>query len=189
MEIPLKDIMNDDSMKNRIMEREDDLVDYEGNPCPGKVWWNVGYYSKPDFGQYLAHRGDVDVEETKGKVEREAERKLREAQGLDETGEIEQQKKEDLKERSDEIIANSGPNPQYPSGILYIGIQQIVGLEVERIRDSGVREEAEDEGGEDLPSAYCTVIINHEKVYKTRTKLKDNKPFVCTPQSGVAPPI
>jgi len=180
--------MTQDFTKNRISELEDNLVDYKGNPCPGKLWWNVGYFSKPDFDKYLAQRKDVDVEETKRMVEQEAERKLREARGLEETGEIKRQKKEDLKERSDEIVANSPPNIDYPSGILHIGIQQIVGLEVERIRSPGVSEGAEDEKGEDLPCAYCTVIINHRKVYKPRTRLKDNKPFVCAPLlSGLNP--
>ncbi|KAF5343508.1 hypothetical protein D9756_011602 [Leucocoprinus leucothites] len=29
----------------------------------------------------------------------------------------------------------------------------------------------------DLPSAYCEVVINHQRVYKTRTKMKSNNPF------------
>lgn len=35
----------------------------------------------------------------------------------------------------------------------------------------------EEEEGDDLPSAYCTVILNHQKVFKTRTKPKNSKPF------------
>ncbi|KAF8873769.1 hypothetical protein BD779DRAFT_1664331 [Infundibulicybe gibba] len=94
--------------------------------------------------------------------------KLREAVARDhnETGEIEQQKKEDLKERSEEVIAGSKPAAEWPSGIVAVRIEQINGLEG-----------GEDEEADDLPSAYCTVIVNHERVYKTRVKVKSNKPF------------
>lgn len=34
-----------------------------------------------------------------------------------------------------------------------------------------------EEGAGDLPSSYCTVILNHQKVFKTRTKPKNSKPF------------
>lgn len=34
-----------------------------------------------------------------------------------------------------------------------------------------------EEEGDDLPSAYCTIILNHQKIYKTRTKPKNAKPF------------
>ncbi|KAI5821397.1 hypothetical protein BZA77DRAFT_299441 [Pyronema omphalodes] len=177
VEVPLKDIMSQESTKNQMTFREDHLCDYEGNPAPGTLSWEVGYFSKCDIDDYLAKRGDVDIEQTKRQIEHDAEKKLREAKGLDESGEIDQQKQEDLKERSDEIIAGSPPNDDWPSGILYIKIEQITGLEVQHIRESGVREEAEQEEGDDLPSAYCTIILNHQKVYKTRTKIKDNKPF------------
>lgn len=35
----------------------------------------------------------------------------------------------------------------------------------------------EEEGAGDLPSSYCTVILNHQKIFKTRTKPKNSKPF------------
>lgn len=35
----------------------------------------------------------------------------------------------------------------------------------------------EEEEGDGLPSAYCTILINHSKVFKTRTKPKNAKPF------------
>ncbi|KAF8253956.1 hypothetical protein K440DRAFT_618525 [Wilcoxina mikolae CBS 423.85] len=177
VEVPLKDVMSYHATKNRMSAREDPLCDFEGKPCPGFLHWDVGYFSKLSLDDHLSKLSNVDVEEMKRKIEIDAEKKLREAKGTDESGEIDQQKREDLKERSDEIIAGSPPNDDWPSGILSIKIEQITGLEVEHIRESGVREGSEDEEGGDLPSAYCTVILNHQKVYKTRTKLKDNKPF------------
>jgi hypothetical protein len=178
VQIPLGDLATKNTTKNRIWAREDGFSDYDGKPCPGKLRWEVGYFEKTQVDEYLAKRDNVDIEAEKWKIEEETEHKLKETKGLDEFGEVEQQKAEDLKERTDEIISASAPSDDYPSGILYVKIEQIQGLEVDKIRKSGVRGGAEDEEGDDLPSSYCTVIINHQKVYKTRTKLKDNKPFV-----------
>lgn len=50
---------------------------------------------------------------------------------------------------------------------------------MENIRGSGVKGGGEDEEGDDLPSAYVTIVLNEERVYKTRTKMKSNKPYVC----------
>jgi len=80
------------------------------------------------------------------------------------------------------LIIASPPPQNHPSGILSIQIHQITGLEIEAInKNKASKHEAqsdEEEEGEDLPSAYCTVILNHQKVYKTRTKPKNSKPFV-----------
>lgn len=86
-----------------------------------------------------------------------------------------------LKERQDELMIASPPPQQYPSGILSIQIHQITGLELEQLNKSksSKNEQAsdEEEEGEDLPSAYCTIILNHQKIFKTRTKPKNAKPF------------
>lgn len=37
--------------------------------------------------------------------------------------------------------------------------------------------EDEAEQSDDLPSSYCTIILNHKKIYETRTKPKNAKPF------------
>ncbi|KAF8543160.1 hypothetical protein BDD12DRAFT_916043 [Trichophaea hybrida] len=135
VEVPLKDVMSYHVTKNRMSAREDPLCDFEGKPCPGFLYWDVGYFSKLSLDDHLLKLSN---------------------------------------ERSEEIIAGSPPNGDWPSGILSIKIEQITGLEVEHIRESGIREGSEDEEGGDISSAYCTII---QKVYKTRTKLKDNKPF------------
>lgn len=158
--------------------REDPLCDYEGKSCPGTLRWEVGYFAKSGLEGCLSeNQSRMDIQKTKRKIESDAEAKLAEAKGIDESS-GEQHKSEDLKERTDEIIAGSPPSAEWPSGILYIRIEQITGLEVEHTKESGVREGG-DECSDDLPSAYCSIILNHQKVYKTRTKLKDNKPFVC----------
>ncbi|KAF9525767.1 hypothetical protein CPB83DRAFT_858856 [Crepidotus variabilis] len=106
--------------------------------------------------------------------------------------EIAQQKAEDLKEKTDELISSSSPpSEKWPSGVLSITIESISGLEVEKVRETGVNPQNDPEeqegdagvdggkGGEDgdLPSSYCVIVLNHEKVYKTRVKMKSSNPF------------
>lgn len=78
-------------------------------------------------------------------------------------------------------MISSPPSNDYPTGIFSIQIHEITGLEFEKIsknRQSQVDGESdEEEGAGDLPSSYCTVILNHQKVFKTRTKPKNAKPF------------
>lgn len=171
--------MKNERTFNKISTHEDDFRDINRSPCPGKLYWECGYFAKTTLEQHLEQKRQ-DAKEIEATIKEEAEAKLREAKsnGDDLNGEVEQQKREDLKERSDEIIAASRPAAQWPTGILSIRIEQISGLEIQKIRESGVRDEGEDHHSDDLPSAYCTVIINHQQVYKTRTKMKTNNPFV-----------
>jgi hypothetical protein len=177
--LDLKTIMNSDETVSRMSARSDGLVSDRMEPRKGTIHWECGYFAKTSFDQHLKHK-KRNAEEIRANIEEEAENKLREAKARDshaEDGEVEQQKKEDMKEKSDEIIATSRPTEEWPSGILSIRIEQISGLEVEKIRESGVSEGGEGEEGEDLPSAYCSIIINQQKVYRTRTKMKNNNPF------------
>ncbi len=77
------------------------------------------------------------------------------------------------------MITSTPPLPDYPSGILSVQIHQITGLEFERLNKTPAKdgdEESEAAAG-DLPSSYCTVILNHQAVFRTRTKPKNAKPF------------
>ena len=75
----------------------------------------------------------------------------------------------------------SQPPPQgYPTGIFSIQIHQITGLEYEKMQkhqDYSREDDDEIEDGGDLPSSYCTIILNQQKIFKTRTKPKNAKPF------------
>ncbi|TFK33962.1 hypothetical protein BDQ12DRAFT_690365 [Crucibulum laeve] len=188
IDLSLKELLTSAEFKNTIATRTDDLFSDTGKKLPGSLEWEVGYFAKTTLEQHLKDKKE-DPEELKQKISKEAEEKLREAKtpGSQESDEeIQQQKKEDLKEKTDEIITSSPPVAEWPSGILSVRIEQISGLEVERIRESGVKggqlgeemegqEEDSDDG--DLPSAYCTIVINHQRVYKTRTKMKSGDPY------------
>ncbi|KAJ7207301.1 hypothetical protein B0H12DRAFT_1159021 [Mycena haematopus] len=150
VEVNLHDLINDPKTQNQLSSRTDRL----------RTYW---YFAKTTLEQHLKEKGE-NVDEFKRNIEHDAERELREAETLqhDAQAEIEKQKQADLKDRSDEIIAD----------------RTIRGLIIQKSRGSVVGDETGDEGDQDLPSAYCTVIINHARVYKTRTKAEENKPFI-----------
>ncbi|KAF2499766.1 hypothetical protein BU16DRAFT_524211 [Lophium mytilinum] len=186
IELDVKMLMRDPHSNGKMWDREDGFKALKaGEGMPGKLDWSVGYFSKQRITDNQLAEQDEDpdvknIDQLKKKVYEESGRKLREA-SKDESAEIEQQKAQDLKARQDELIIASPPAHDYPTGILSIQIHQITGLELEAINknkasknESGTDEE---EDGDDLPSAYCTIILNHQKIFRTRTKPKNSKPF------------
>ena len=78
------------------------------------------------------------------------------------------------------MIASTPPLHDYPTGIFSIQIHQITGLEFEKINKTQAEGDEGDEteaGSGDLPSSYCTIILNHLTIYRTRTKPKSSTPF------------
>ena len=189
VEVELRDLMHDSNTKGKMCDREDRLRgEDENEKMPGTLKWSVGYFAKTHLtnGQLAEQSAEPDIkskEDLKKKVDETAERKLRESTEHDESKEIDQQKVQDYKEREDNLIISSPPSQDYPSGILSIQIHNITGLELEKLRKNRSQDDAEadkeDEAEEagDLPSSYCTIILNHQKIYKTRTKPKNAKPF------------
>lgn len=186
IEVPLKEIMRDKKSNGMMWDREDGFRALKKNESmPGKLDWSVGYYSKlrvteDQIKEQTVYEGVNTFDDLKHKVDEDCERKLREAK-KDETAEIDQQKAQEMKSCQDQIIINTPPPSDYPSGILSIVIHNITTLELEAINklEKSKQESASDEQeeGEDLPSAYCEIVINHQKVYKTRTKPKTSRPF------------
>ncbi|KAK8255242.1 hypothetical protein HDK77DRAFT_423875 [Phyllosticta capitalensis] len=184
IEVNIKQLMRDPQSSGRMMDRLDGFRALEaGKRMPGKLEWSVGYFSKTRIldSQLVEQSADPNIRtlgDLRKQVDDESERKLREAK-RDESRELQQQKAQTLKERQDQLIVASPPPTEYPSGILSITIHQITGLELERLNkptdeSSDIEEE---EKGEDLPSSYCTIIMNHRKIYRTRTKPKNAQPF------------
>ena len=87
-----------------------------------------------------------------------------------------QEEEEDIKDKENDMIANSPPSQKWPSGIFYFRIDEIMGLDTQRPREWGnglrtVRNgDSEDEDSDNLPGTYCTAIVNHQRVYKTGRK-------------------
>jgi hypothetical protein len=186
VEVGLKELMHSPKTKNQMCDRKDRFTAEEAHErMPGTLSWSVGYYSKTRITEEQLSKQKVDEnintkEELKKKVSEMAEKKLREATAHDESKEINQQKVQDYEEQEDALICASPPDSQYPTGILSIQIHNITGLEIESLQkrdvETGDRED-EAEQSDDLPSSYCTIILNHKKVYRTRTKPKNSKPF------------
>ncbi|KAK5113917.1 hypothetical protein LTR85_010450 [Meristemomyces frigidus] len=188
IELDLKGLMKGQETNGKVQKRTDGFRALKaGENMPGKLEWEVGYFSKvriqPCQLQQQSYDPDVrSMEKLEQKVEDICRRKLREAsvkEGRDsrDNGELEQQKAQEMKTRQDAMIISAPPPEGYPSGIFSIQVHQITGLELENNTKKDDEADDEAEAGEGLPSAYCTVIINHSKVFKTRTKPKNAKPF------------
>jgi hypothetical protein len=189
VEVDLMDLMYNPKTKGKMCDREDRLMgEDEKEKMPGTLKWSVGYFAKTriteeQLAQQSAEPDIKSKEDLRKKVDKTARRKLREASERGESMELNQQKAKDYKEREDALIISSPPPDGYPSGILSIQIHNIMGLELQRLRkkrsqkDTGADKEDEAEEAHGLPSSYCTVILNHQKIYRTRTKPKNAKPF------------
>lgn len=77
------------------------------------------------------------------------------------------------------MIISSPPSSEYPTGILSIQIHEITGLEYDKIHtnEANADDDSDAEGAGDLPSSYCNIILNHQNIFKTRTKPKNTNPF------------
>jgi hypothetical protein len=79
------------------------------------------------------------------------------------------------------VIVSAPPSKEFVSGIFSIQIHNVTGLEVQKLqkqdKGDGGDDEEEAEQADDMPDSYCTIIINHKKIFKTRTKPKNSKPF------------
>ena len=186
VEVDLKEIMHDSRSKGKMWDRQDGFKGMEGDEeMPGKLDWSVGYYQKvriqeDQIARQTSEKDVKSVQDLKEKVNREEAEKFREATDRDVSREIELQKAKDLKDKEDQLVISSPPPQAFPSGILSIEVHNITGLQYESLnKDRGEGEEGDDteDGHHDLPSSYCTVLLNHKKVFKTRTKPKNSKPF------------
>ena len=192
IEVDLKQLMKQDASNGKMCDRTDGFKALKGDEkLPGKLAWSVGYFSKCRIqkGQFEKQTFDPDVrsfDQLKRKVDEISENKLREmavkkGRHTQNAQELEQDKAREMKERQDAMIISAPPPEGYPSGIFSIQIHQITGLELEKLRKNDVDDAAqgsdEQEQGGNLPSAYCDVIVNHNKVFQTRTKPKNARPF------------
>jgi hypothetical protein len=187
VEVELKELMHSSRTKNTMSDREDRFMGQEpGEKMPGSLIWSVGYYEKTRITEeQISQQSEDDKikskQDLKTSVSESAEEKLREAKAHDESKEINQQKAQDYRELENAMICSSPPDPNRPSGVLSIQIHNITGLEVESLqkeeKEGVARREDDAENSDELPSSYCTIILNHAKLYTTRTKPKNAKPF------------
>lgn len=141
---------------------------------PGELHWEVGFFGKTLFRKAL--RTDEKNPNLPEEIKNMPQSK--EAQNAV------------PKTPENEAALHTPPDPLWPSGMLSVVVHQIVGLELANIRGSdGNRkgkeyEPARPEAGEvkeaeskKLPSSYCTILINDDLAYKTRTKVVSSQPI------------
>ncbi|TLD24367.1 hypothetical protein PspLS_06890 [Pyricularia sp. CBS 133598] len=187
VDLDLKYLMTNEETMNRMQDREDRFCGEDSDEkVPGTLTWSVGYFSKTRITDKILEKQTYNPEikskaQLKEHVSDIAEYKLRESGKAPEDNEVKQQKAQDYKEIEDNMIISAPPSEHYPSGILSIQIHNITGLEVQRLnkKDKNTMSEyaEESEHEDDMPDSYCTIVLNHRKVYKTRTKPKNSKPF------------
>ncbi|KAI5275962.1 hypothetical protein E4T47_01191 [Aureobasidium subglaciale] len=187
IEMDLKELMRNEETRGKMSDRIDGFKAlHAGERLPGKLEWSVGYFPKAHIVEEQLKRQTEEPEirsrdALEKMVEESANRKLREAK-KDESRETEQLKLQQYKEVEDAMIISAPPLPDYPSGILAIQIHEATGLEV-RAHHNAARYNDEpepsgfEEQGDELPSCYCNIILNHQKIYRTRVKPKNAKPF------------
>lgn len=140
---------------------------------PGNLFWEVGFFGRTQFRKALRTDGhDVNLPK-----ELQDHKELQTDVGSLDTAE-------------ENAVVRTPPDPLWPSGIVSVVVHQIVSLELANVKGSQgkrkgrefepARPEAGDikeETGKKLPSSYCTILINDELAYKTRTKVVSSKPI------------
>jgi Ca2+-dependent lipid-binding protein len=140
---------------------------------PGELHWEVGFFGKTQFRRALR----TDGQDSKLPKELRGKKELQDDVGAIDNAE-------------EDAVVCTPPDPLWPSGILSVVVHQIVGLELANIKGSNGKrkgreyEPARPEAGEvkeeqssTLPSSYCTILINDDLVYKTRTKVVSSQPI------------
>ncbi|KAI1439000.1 C2 domain-containing protein [Xylaria sp. CBS 124048] len=145
-----------------------------GSDMPGELHWEVGFFGKTKFRASLRTDGkDLSLP-----------KELRDKEEL-------QDNKGAIDNAEEDAVTHTPPDALWPSGILSIVIHQIVNLELANVKGShggkrkGGKEyepardagEIKEEAAKTLPSAYCTICINDELAYKTRTKVVSSRPI------------
>ncbi|KAK7751231.1 hypothetical protein SLS62_006776 [Diatrype stigma] len=186
VEVDLKSLMKDKDTCNRIHEREDRLVGQDSDEkMPGSLQWSVGYFAKTritekQLEQQTLDENIRDKDQLKRHISQLSEHKLREANKPADDNEVHQQKAQDYREMEDAMIISAPPLDEFPSGVISVQIHNITGLEIQKLqkgKEDDADNEDESEQSSDLPDSYCTIMLNHKKIYKSRTKPKNSKPF------------
>lgn len=143
-----------------------------GSEMPGELHWEVGYFGKPQYREALR----TDGKNTNLPKELRDKPEFQDDKGV-------------VNNADDDAVQHTPPDPLWPSGILSVVVHQIVNLELENIKGSeGNRKgreyepakpygEGKEEQGGTLPTSYCTILLNDELVYRTRSKAVSSQPI------------
>ncbi|KAK7996457.1 hypothetical protein PG989_004497 [Apiospora arundinis] len=185
VEMDLHELMHDPATVNQMQDRVDGFKALKASErMPGKLEWSVGYHPKISIQdsqlQKQTEIPEVRTQEAlRDRAQENCERKLRGGPKIDD---LEGTRQAEYKEMEDRMVASAPALDEFPSGILAIQIHEATGLEIRAHHNAdrtnqGTEVDDEVEEGEELPSAYCNIILNHEKIYRTRVKPKNARPF------------
>lgn len=160
----------------------------------GTLQWSVGYFPKIGILQEQFQQQSVDADvrnlpQLRRKISERANKESPEVTDRNKSRELSERKAQDVQSTEVRMIAASPASEDYPSGVLSIHIHQAEGVELEKLnknRDQDpADDEEEEEQGDDLPSCYCSILLNHRLIFKTRTKPKNSNPFVSSSTSTI----
>ncbi|KUI53527.1 hypothetical protein VP1G_00950 [Cytospora mali] len=187
VEVDLKEIMKSPESHNRMQDREDRFTGQDPDEkMAGSIQWSVGYFAKVRITEQELQQQTVDEnirtkEQLKKHVSELSANKLREAGKASKDTELHQQHVQDYAEIENDMIISAPPSQEFISGILSVQIHNITGLEIQKLQKQdngdGETDGEETETDDDMPDSYCSIILNHKTVYRSRTKPKNSKPF------------
>ncbi|UZJ56460.1 hypothetical protein CBS101457_005780 [Exobasidium rhododendri] len=165
----LSDLVKGENV-NKFVELEDGLMGFEdADTMQGKLHWRVGFFEKAKLNRDLIKT----EEQKKGDTALQKEATERQATLVDSN------------EEADAL--RCPPDTRWPSGILSIQVDSIIGLERRDVEKGVKGKEREGSQGQDvhasgetpdhLPNGYCELILNDDIIYKTRVKMQTNLPF------------
>lgn len=187
VEVDLKQLMHNPESHNKMQDREDGFTGQDSSEkMAGSLQWSVGYFSKVRITEQALEQQTVDdkirtKKQLKDHVSELSANKLREAGKKSDDNELHQQHVQDYAEIEDNMMISAPPSQEFISGILSVQIHNITGLEVQKLQKQengdGETDGEETETDDDMPDSYCSIILNHAKIYRSRTKPKNSKPF------------
>lgn len=157
--------------RGQVDNRNDTLHGFkDSDQMPGRIKWSVVFHGKQELNPALATTG----------ADERLPRDFKDAEGFAST------KSKVESSVPESRVCYIPPDPDYPSGILSIQIHNIVALA--RVSVAGSKRDpssrngqsaptVEEEESENLPSPYCSIILDQTKIYKTRVKPMTSKPF------------
>ncbi|SGY31845.1 BQ5605_C002g01266 [Microbotryum silenes-dioicae] len=166
--VPLIDLM---LKPNEVHKRSDKLMGYEdSDSLSGTLHWEIAYYEKAKLNPDLKAAPGIDHNLPK-ELQDHPELKV-DTSAMDNAEEAD--------------VRRTPPDSSYPTGILSVIIHQINNLERQNLKGASGKDR-EGHAGQDtddpseaennLPSAYCEIVLNDDMVYKTRVKQYSQMPF------------
>lgn len=157
--------------RGQVDNRNDTLHGFKDkDQMPGRIKWSVVFHGKQELNPALATTG----------ADERLPRDFKDAE------DFQPPESESRFSVPESRVCYIPPDPEYPSGILSIQIHNIVALARDSPagskRDPSSRNgqstpTVEEEESENLPSPYCSIILDQTKIYKTRVKPMTSKPF------------